>query len=137
MAHKHFNIKRFSGYLKYDLSNNGKLYLLFALGLFIVLLIFQSVSMISDYKITKVDFMSRFIIALTPSALLCIGSSFPAFRNSIATQNYLLLPVSAFEKFVVEFIIKIVLFSCFFIIIYWVSVRFAVNFLNLSGKKCM
>jgi hypothetical protein len=48
------------------------------------------------------------------------GLSFPAFRSKVKTVDYLMLPASALEKFLYEFITRIIVFIIFMPLIYWI-----------------
>lgn len=53
--------------------------------------------------------------------LLLAGHSFPAFRNKENTINYLTIPASALEKFVVEFISRIGIIFIIMPVLYWIT----------------
>lgn len=55
------------------------------------------------------------------ACLLWVGQAFSGFRSKEKTMEYLMLPASTFEKFLFEFINRIVVFLIVFPIIYWVA----------------
>ena len=54
-----------------------------------------------------------------------IGNAFPVLKNQIKTTNYLLAPGSTFEKFMVQFVIRVVIAIPVALIIFWIAVHLA------------
>ncbi|HOO84007.1 MAG TPA: hypothetical protein PLS94_05565 [Prolixibacteraceae bacterium] len=73
-----------------------------------------------------VIFMFGFYI----TGLLYSGFAFTAFRSKERTITELMIPVSAFERFLYEFIYKIVFFLLLYPSIFYVSSSMAVGFRN-------
>lgn len=104
-----FDLDRFIGLMKQDILFHYKFYLSFIVGLSIGLYLF-SYLMIRDLSggILSVNYVLYNL--LDGAVMVFVGMSFPAFRNQINTSLYLLMPGSAFEKILVQFVIRIVLF---------------------------
>jgi hypothetical protein len=64
---------------------------------------------------------TSFVIAMVGGSLLWCGSAFPAFRSSQKRFSYLINPVTTTERFMFEFINRIVIFIVAFPLIYWIS----------------
>ena len=63
---------------------------------------------------------SSLSIAFLAACLLWSGNAFPDFRNKTKRLGYLVIPATTLEKFIFEFMIRIVIFILVFPIIYWV-----------------
>ena len=148
---KHFSPKRFYKCLKYDLVLNGKIYLFSIIGLMVVLMIINLINLNSfnnfysnnfnrnNFNIDFENYFFRsyyaplFIFFIIFGTILSAGTSFPALRSSNNSINYLLLPASTLEKFLVQFFIRILAFVLLFIPIYWLIFKFSYNFYGLFG----
>jgi hypothetical protein len=65
-----------------------------------------------------------------------MGTSFPALRNKKEASHYFLLPASIFEKFLIQFLIRIVAFSTFFYLIFWLEFKFtAAIYQSIEWRK--
>ena len=135
---KHFfDFKRFFKLLKFDISFNAKKYLIFISVLLIVLFVVDLILINSgssfrilennnrEYFFRKSSYQTSFIITLLILLILVVSSSFPAFRKKESTTNFLLLPSSTFEKFLVDFFIRVILFSLLFIFMFWLDFKLA------------
>ena len=58
---------------------------------------------------------------ITVFGILYAGHSFPAFRSKESTINYLMLPASALEKFVFEFVSRIGITLLVLPLLYWIT----------------
>ena len=63
-------------------------------------------------------FLAGFV---TVFGILYAGHSFPAFRSKESTINYLMLPASALEKFVFEFISRVGVTILVLPLLYWIT----------------
>ncbi|MFA8449876.1 MAG: hypothetical protein ACEPOW_04210 [Bacteroidales bacterium] len=61
------------------------------------------------------DFSRIAIILYLIFIVIHVGWAFPDFRSKERTQNFILLPNSVFEKWVFEFILRIVVFSILYV----------------------
>lgn len=144
---QHFDFNRFYKLLKFDITFNTKKYLIFIGVLIIVLFILdlffiESVSTFKvlenndrEYFYRKSEYKSLFLVTFLIALFLVVSSSFPAFRKKESTSAYLLLPASALEKFLVQFIIRILLFSIVFIVVFWADFKLASIAYNLFDFK--
>lgn len=124
----HFNIKRFSNYFKYNLTMYGKSYLYFSIGLLIALFsinFFTLSTATISIRFLKGYYIPVFFMIYTISCVIAVGTSFPSLRNSNKISNYLLIPVSTFEKMLLEFMIRIIGFNLLFIPLYWLVFKIA------------
>lgn len=60
-----------------------------------------------------------FLFAFFGGCLIWCGQAFPGFRSKEKSMDYLMTPAFSFEKFLFEFINRILLFLILFPIIYW------------------
>ncbi|WP_303319133.1 hypothetical protein Q4Q34_03640 [Flavivirga abyssicola] len=141
-----FDIKRYYNALKYDLILNGKKYVLFIAGLFVLLLIVDLIfimdsynemglynGLIPEYKkqYNPNRYNKMFFITYMICALFAIGTAFPYLRNRKNASHYLMLPISVLEKFLIEFSIRIFGFSIIFIVLFWLGFKVAEIIFNM------
>jgi len=138
MIKKYFSSQRFYQYLKYDLVLNGKTYLFALIGLCIVLFFINTFNLINfndrirfleHHKIDSVysvnitffknSYLPVFMTSLLIGLLVSAGTAFSALRSNKNSVHYLLLPVSNLEKFVAQFLIRIVAFVLLYFILFW------------------
>lgn len=115
-----FSFKRFANFFKSMVIQRYRS-LLFMLGegavaIFGVCMFF----VIANYGWDGDDWQVLFYFSVSIAGLLYVGSAYPAFRNAKKTQSYLMLPASAFEKFIYEFFERIVLFMLLFPVLFFV-----------------
>jgi hypothetical protein len=104
-----FDLDRFFGLLKQDLLFNYKFYLSFLIGLSlgIYLLSFLMIRGLNGGQLS----VNYVLFSLLDGVIMAfVGLSFPSFRNQLNTSYYLLLPGSAFEKMLVQFVVRFLLF---------------------------
>ncbi len=142
-----FNFNRFYKLLKFDIFFNAKKYLTFIGVLIIVLFILDLILIDSGssfrilenndrtYFYRKSDYQASFFISYLIAIFLVVSTSFPAFRKKESTSHYLLLPASTLEKFLVQFFIRILIFSSVFIVLFWANFKFASLAYNLFSLK--
>jgi hypothetical protein len=116
-----FDLDRFIGLLKQDLLFNYKFYLSFIVGLSIGIYL---VSYLMIRNLSGGFLSANYLLynLLFGAILVFVGMSFPAFRDQRKTNFYLLLPGSAFEKLLVQFVIRFV----FFIPLAFLLLRFGI-----------
>ncbi len=119
---RYFNPGRFARLFKHDVLLNQKIYLFAVIGLgiatyaYIFLIMYlnrRGFNSTQDY----IPFFLLFLIAVG----VFIGTSFPALNNQIRISNYLLAPGSAFEKCLVQFVIRIVIFIPMAMLMFWIG----------------
>lgn len=116
-----FSMSRFALLAKQYLIYNRKLILTsifgFIGGLFVL---FFAIQIITDFDAWRWDhFFFLFVGLFTVLAVAYSGSSFPGLRSKEKSYSYLLLPVTAFEKFLFELLSRIVLFALLIPALYW------------------
>ena len=107
-----FDPDRFFGLLKQDILFNFKFYLSFMVGLSIGIYVFsylliRNVDPSIPYYMIAYDNLQNILLG---AMMIFIGMSFPAFRNQTSTCYFLLTPGSAFEKMLVQLVVRFVLF---------------------------
>lgn len=130
----HFNLKRFLNYFKYNFTMYGKTYLYFSIGLAIALFSLDFFTLNTAYyknNFFKNNYIPMFFMLYAISGILVIGTSFPSLRNKNKIANYILLPVATFEKFLGEFIIRIIGFNLLFFPLFWLVFKMAYAFYHL------
>lgn len=123
---RYFNLGRFARLFKHDVLLNNKTYLFAVTGLGIAIYAFIFLIMYLNrrgFNSTQA-YIPLFLLYLMGMGVI-IGTSFPAFNNQIRTSNYLLAPGSTFEKFLIQFIIRIVLFIPLSLGLFWIGANLA------------
>ena len=147
-----FNIQRFAKYAAYDVRTNYKGYLMAAaigaVGVFLwtYFLIFTSINTGSGFEERllrenfRINEVPEVAVAIFLSCLLFFFStflllSFPALSGKKSIMNYLLVPASTFEKYLLEFFIRIVVAFGLFLLIFYLMANLAIiayeSFLNV------
>ena len=128
-----FNIKRFGILCRQNITHNYKLVLTsligFCGGLFILLLSIQIAEGFQPPTLGR--FAGLFIIVFIVSAIFCAGTAFPDLRSREKMHNYLMVPASVFEKFLMEFLGRIILFILVIPLVYWVVYNLEGYFVSL------
>lgn len=119
-TNKIFNIHRFGHLLKADILLNHRRYLFMVVGAIIVFYLIFLMNMSNDRWYGKDNYGNMFILFVMGLGVF-VGTAFPELKNKISTGNYLLLPASTFEKFLSQFLIRFVIGSIVFLLIFWVS----------------
>lgn len=136
MIQNHFNIKRFYNALKFDLNINSKKYISFIISLFLVLLIFDLFFILQEYnRFNLQDYQPLFLLTFIIGLVIVVGTSFPLLRDKKSTINYLMLPASIFEKFLIQFVIRILCFMVLFVPVFWLDFKLADSIYNLFEWK--
>lgn len=121
-----FSITRFYTLLRNDLLLNAKQYLVSVTAGFILMAIIIYMVMSTMTPITSFSaqgYMYAFSICLLALGAF-IGSAFPAVSNKRSLSVYLLTPASVFEKFLVQFTIRILLGALVFLVIFYIDAYF-------------
>lgn len=106
-----FDLDRFFGLLKQDILFNYKFYMAFIVGLNIGIYLLSYLQ-IRYFFNGATNYSAYYLLysMLNGATIVFVGMSFPAFRNQMKTGNFLLIPGSAFEKILVQFVIRFLLF---------------------------
>lgn len=118
-----FSLGRFMLLFKQSFMVNKKLIGISLAGLtgiiFISLVLFQSVSKFQIWNPGRS--MATFQLFFFSLGIVYSSLSFPAFRSKEKTMFYLMLPASNFEKFIFEFLTRIIAFILFMPFIFWMT----------------
>ncbi|WP_308991401.1 hypothetical protein QLS71_005130 [Mariniflexile litorale] len=135
MFQNYFNIKRFNNAFRYDIKLYTKTYLSFCIGLFLILicidLFFIKTNSNSSYGFGINQYLPLFYFTFIVGLIIVVGTSFPLLKNKKSAISYLMLPASVFEKFLIQFVIRIVCFVILFIPLFWLNFKIADSFSNL------
>lgn len=131
-----FDLDRFMGLLKQDLLFNFKFYTAFVagfgMGIFVFCyLLIRNFDTTTPYQIVY-NILFNLLVGTT---IVFAGMSFPAFRNQKNSGNYLLIPGSAFEKMMVQFVVRIILFIPIAMILLQLAVFLAVSLMLPDPKS--
>lgn len=94
----------------------------FAGLVFIALLVVQSAANFHNWD--NKDAMVTFLFLFFQLGFIYSSFSFPSFRTKEKSMVYLMLPASATEKFVFEFMTRIVVFVLFMPVYFWLIANF-------------
>jgi hypothetical protein len=64
-------------------------------------------------------YLELFIVVFIATGVICAGTAFTNLRTKEKMHNYLMLPASIFEKFLLEFMGRILLFMLIVPLLYW------------------
>ena len=117
-----FSPLRFFKYAAYQYRMRSKMIFLTITGAFIAML-FVFVGIKSG---ENNSWEQMFWLFGEVGLLLYVGNSFPDFRKKETTVNFVMIPVSVFEKFVFEFIIRIVLYTVMFPVMFTLAAHLSV-----------
>lgn len=137
MTNNTFSFPRLGLLLRQNIYHNYKLLLLGAVAfcgaVFLLLLLFQTAE---GFGRTEIEpFVAMFVTIFFIGAVLSAGTAFPYFRTKEKAIAYLLLPVSAGEKFVAEFLFRVVLFSVAVPILFWLVYVFEHGLVSLFASN--
>ncbi len=130
-----FSPKRFGLLVKHDLLLNGNSYLLKWAAWALFMLVFLLIQMYGNTS----SFMTNWYngVAFAPHGYqeqflffmlvlgLMIGTSFTGLGNKVKRTSFLQLPASTLEKYLLPFLLRIVVCTVLFFIIFWVDARLA------------
>lgn len=122
MSDNSFSNKRFLKLFKQALILNKKIIGITLAGvagtLFAALLLFQFMSAFRNWH--QAEYFVTFIVFFLLLGAFYACLSFPAFRSRPGSIDFLMLPASTLEKFVFEFIVRIVVFIVLMPFIFWI-----------------
>jgi hypothetical protein len=123
MSNNIFNWKRFQLLFRQHFIHNSQ-FLLLATGAYIgVIFIVLSIAQVGNgLQPHRLEVFQAFLMTfVTLFGILYVGHAFPAFRSKESTISYLMIPASALEKFVFEFIGRIGIILLTLPLLYWVT----------------
>ena len=137
-TNKYFSLSRFGNMLKNDILMNHKQYLLTIGGASLVLLIICIWSMVAQTSNFNLNNYSPIFVMFMLASAVFIGSSFPDLSSRKSTCNYLILPSSILEKYLVQCLIRLFIFIplaiFLFILITYISKSIATQINIFQGR---
>ncbi len=122
---QHFNTKRFISLFKNDLLLNYKSYLFYAIGYSIILYIAMLLFMTNNDRMFDAEsYRVPFIFSIIAMCVFA-GASFPALNTKNTAHTFIMTPGSNFEKFTIQFIIRIVLTIIFLLVSFGIIAHLA------------
>jgi hypothetical protein len=121
---KYFSPGRFARLLRNDWLINQKTYLFTLAGLGIAIYALMYFSMITT-KHVSINQYTGFIVFYLMGVGVVIGTAFPALTNQNKASSYLLMPGSTLEKYLIQFLIRLVIFIPVALLIFWISAHLA------------
>ena len=137
---QHFDIKRFFYLFKNDLLLNFKSDVFIASGYAIILYIAMLLSMTRDNEMFDSNgYLTIFSFSMIAMCIFA-GTSFPALNSKNTSHTFIMTPGSNFEKFIIQFIIRIVITLIFLFVSFWIIAHLArisalqFESIKISGK---
>lgn len=139
MNNTFFSFKRFWLLLRNDILINYKAYLFTIAGAFIAIFIVLYWNMPKQHVQTIVedasgrrlvysfgmDSYKQYFFYLMLGLVVFIGLAFSQFENKVKSVNYLLIPASNLEKFASQFLVRVVVGTSLFLLIFWIDANLA------------
>jgi len=129
-SNKFFNFSRFYRLLRNDILLNYKKYLLTIVGAFILGFILMYMYMPNRvytdtiYKFDTSRYFNLFTMCLVGLGAF-VGSAFSELSSKVKISNYLLVPASTFEKYLSQFVIRAVVGTAIFLLVFWIDAHLA------------
>ncbi|XOV94951.1 MAG: hypothetical protein ACFHWX_09625 [Bacteroidota bacterium] len=133
MSNNTFTIHRFKLLIRQQAIHYSRILLLASIAYVGLVFIVLSITQIGNglkYHNTDI-FLGWFAGSIIFFGMLLAGHSFPSFRNKESTINYLMLPASALEKFILEFVVRIGIIFIMMPILYWMTFHFQGYFFSI------
>lgn len=121
---KFFSPGRFARLLRNDWLIHQKAYLFTLAGINIALYVFTLFLMKTSNKFHNDDYIGLFMVNLATIGIV-VGNSFTALKNRNKACNYLLMPGSTFEKYMVQFVVRILIFIPITLFMFWLCMYLA------------
>ncbi|PCH72957.1 MAG: hypothetical protein COB98_11330 [Flavobacteriaceae bacterium] len=127
-----FNFKRCYNAFKFDLIMNSKKFIYGSIAIVLAMFFmdFYALSTVS-HVFAFGDYAALSSIMFMIGLVVVLGTSFPMLRNKRSSVAFLMLPASVFEKFMVQFFLRIVVFTLLYIPVCWGVFKGAVLFYHL------
>lgn len=120
-----FNLSRFLKYASYQFGMHKKIIGLGIAGAFSALIIFLILLLSTKNALTIDNWKITFFILFSLGACLIIGHAFPYYRQKEKAISNIMLPASVFEKFIFEYVSRIVLYVIIFPILFTLAAKLA------------
>ena len=126
-----FSPSRFVKYSAYQYRMRSKILLLAVVGAFIALFFLISfIFMTNNFRWNGRSWPPLFFLTGAVAAILYIGNSFPYFRKKDTTVSMIMLPASVLEKFVYEYIVRVIFFTLFFPMLFYFAAHLTVSIVH-------
>ncbi|MEL7148677.1 MAG: hypothetical protein AAFO69_20050, partial [Bacteroidota bacterium] len=132
-----FNFRRFMLLYRQQLLQNSRLLIFGTIGYCgIILIIVGLMTLDNQLKSPNPQAFFPLMSFLTVSfGVLYTGYSFPSLRTKESTISYITLPASTLEKFLLEFINRIILAAIMLPILYWFTYNAGNYFMSLIFQR--
>lgn len=132
-ANNILDIRRFGMYTRYHVIQNYKMILVsifgFSAATFIILFFVQ---MANDLRPLDHDTIrGTFLFIFFVTGIIYCGTAFPGLRSKEKAIGWLLLPASSFEKYVFEFINRILVFLVLMPLLFWMVYLIEGSFVSI------
>jgi hypothetical protein len=134
----HFNGKRFLRLLQHDFRINKKTYFWTLAAIILILFSINYIFLLNSKWESQTFFDRNYFtpfLFIIPLAIYITGTAFSELKNEIKAQNFMLLPGSIFEKFFVQFLIRIVFLIPIILVVFWSTSRLAKSCLPTEHKE--
>lgn len=122
MTNKTFDLKRFWNLFQSDVQFNYKVYVYTLLTAAIAIYLYFVWDMTANTGLEYNHYRYKLPMYFVSYGYLAfVGMAFPAFSDKKEISQYLLLPASIFEKYLVQFLIRFVLVLPFLFLFYWLG----------------
>ncbi|MBN8651947.1 MAG: hypothetical protein J0L67_11000 [Cytophagales bacterium] len=118
-----FSGKRFQLLVKQHFIHNAQ-FLLLSSGAYVgvIFIVLSVVQVGNGLEPHRLEIFQGFLIGfVTVFGILYVGHSFPAFRSKESAISYLMLPASALEKFLFEFVSRIGIILLTLPLLFWIT----------------
>jgi len=121
-----FNIQRFLKYSNYQIYMQSRLLVYVLAGSWATLLLLILFLFASNHGWAAEDWPDLFFSTGIFAAIIYSGTAFPDLRKKETFIQFLMLPASIFEKFLYEFILRIILFIVIYPVIFYLAAKLAI-----------
>ncbi|MEN8122680.1 MAG: hypothetical protein ABFS35_20230 [Bacteroidota bacterium] len=128
---RYFNFKRFFRLFRQDILLNYKTYGYYIAGIAIALLFVLMFGILVNRSFNFNHYLPIFIFFMLIAGVVGVTTAFPLTKTQTGMSSFLLQPASHFEKFMVQFIVRIVILFPFLIIIFWIDAHLAKSILTI------
>lgn len=115
-----FSLNRFGNYAASALMLRSRQLLLTAIAVPSGFFLLMTFIMMFNGKWMFDEWISTLMLISVSLGILFIGSSFPALRSKKESISFLMVPASAFEKYLYELLMRLVLYCILFPVVFYV-----------------
>jgi hypothetical protein len=115
-----FSLTRFGNYAASALILRSRQWMLIAIAVPTGLFLLMTLIMMFNDKWGIDEWLATSMLTSVALGGLFIGSSFPALRTKKESISFLMVPASAFEKYLYELLIRLVLFCILFPVVFYI-----------------